>query len=122
MLGEPTGASLKYWLTEESAVDAGIGWSFHNHDDFHIHADYLFHLFDVIPVDRGRLPVYFGGGLRAKFRDSRDDLFGIRAVAGLNYLFDDLPIDIFLEGGPVFDVVPNSDVGFTAAIGARYWF
>jgi hypothetical protein len=122
MLGEPTGASLKYWLAEQSALDAGIGWSFHDDDDFHLHVDYLHHLFDLIPVDRGSLPVYFGGGVRAKFRDHRDDLFGFRAVAGLNYIFEDQPIDIFLEGGPVFDVAPDFDVRFTAAIGARYWF
>lgn len=122
MLGEPTGASLKYWLTERGALDAGLGWSFHDDSDFHLHADYLHHLFDLIPVDAGRLPVYFGGGLRVKFRDNRDDLFGFRAVAGLSYLFENRPIDVFLEAGPVLDVAPNTKLRFTAAIGARYWF
>jgi len=122
MLGEPAGASFKYWLSERSALDAGVGWSFNDHDDFHIHADYLYHLFDLIPVDQGQLPVYFGGGLRVKFREHREDQFGIRAVAGLAYLFEDKPIDIFFEAGPVFDVTPDFEVRFTAAIGARYWF
>jgi hypothetical protein len=122
MLGEPTGASLKYWLTDKAALDAGVGWSFSDQDDFHIHADYLYHLFDLIPVDQGRLPVYFGGGPRVKFRENRDNLFGIRAVAGLAYLFENQPIDIFLEAGPIFDVTPDFEVKFTAAIGARYWF
>lgn len=122
MLGEPAGASFKYWLTDKAALDGGVGWSFSDQDDFHIHADYLYHLFDVIPLDSGRLPVYFGGGLRVKFRENRSDLFGIRAVAGLAYLFENKPIDIFFEAGPVFDVTPDFEVRFTAAIGARYWF
>jgi hypothetical protein len=122
LLGEPVGASFKYWLTQQSALDAGIGWSIEGHDDFEFHADYLYHLFDVIPVDRGSLPVYFGGGLRVKVRDHEDDFFGFRAVAGLDYLFAKQPIDIFLEAGPVFDVTPDFEVRFTAAVGARYWF
>jgi hypothetical protein len=68
------------------------------------------------------LPLYFGGGLRYKLRDGRDDLFGIRAVAGLSYHFDDLPIDIFFEAGPILDVAPDVDVRYTVGIGARYWF
>lgn len=122
MLGEPLGASLKYWISDRGAIDGGVGWSFEDHNDFHIHADYLYHLYDLIPVSEGRLPVYFGGGLRVKFRDHQDDLVGIRAVAGLDYLFQNQPVDIFLEAGPVFDVAPDFDVRFTAAVGARYWF
>lgn len=122
MLGEPIGASFKYWLSDKGAVDGGIGWSLSDHDNFHIHADYLYHLFDLVKVDHGSLPVYFGGGLRVKFRDHEDDLVGFRAVAGLDYLFENQPIDIFLEAGPVFDVAPDFEVRFTAAIGARYWF
>jgi hypothetical protein len=122
MLGEPTGVSLKYWLSETSAIDGVIGWSFSDRDDFQVHSDYLYHLFDVIPIESGRLPLYFGGGLRYKLRDGRDDLFGIRAVAGLSYHFDDLPIDIFFEAGPILDVAPDVDVRYTVGIGARYWF
>jgi len=122
MAGEPSGVSLKYWLSEDSAIDAGVGWSFHDDDDFHFHADYLFHLFDLIPFDPGRMPVYFGGGARVKIRDHRDDLFGLRAVAGVEYLFEKVPVDLFVEAGPVFDVAPDFEVRFTAAIGARYWF
>ena len=122
MVGEPTGASLKYWMTPRAALDGGLGTSFHGKDSFHIHADYLYHLFDLIPVESGRLPVYFGGGLRGKIRDNRDDVMGFRAVAGLNYLFEDEPVDVFFEAGPVFDVTPDTDVNYTVAVGARYWF
>ena len=64
----------------------------------------------------------YSDGLNFKFRDNHDDLFGFRAVAGLDYLFENQPIDIFLEAGPVFDVAPDFEVRFTAAIGARYSF
>ena len=45
ILGEPTGVSLKYWLTETSALDAGFTWSFVDENAFQIQADYLIHNF-----------------------------------------------------------------------------
>jgi hypothetical protein len=122
MLGEPTGVSMKYWISEKSAVDGVVGWSFIDDTNFHVHADYLYHLFDLIPVDEGRLPLYFGGGVRYKLRDNKDDLFGFRGVVGVSYMFEDLPIDIFGEAGPIIDIVPDAKAHFSVGIGARFWF
>jgi hypothetical protein len=51
-----------------------------------------------------------------------DDRFGFRAVAGLDDLFEDAPVDIFFEVGPIFDVTPDFEVGLTVAVGVRFWF
>jgi len=121
MLGEPTGASLKYWLSDESAIDGLVGFSFDD-TDFSIHADYLYHFNDLVPLDENRLAVYVGGGPRYRARDHRDDLFGLRTVGGVAYIFDDIPVDVFFEVGPVFDVAPDFKVRYTVGIGARFWF
>jgi hypothetical protein len=122
MLGEPTGASLKYWLNDTLAIDGGMGWSFHHEDNLHLHADVLWHKFDLFHVEGGQLPLYFGVGPRLKLRDNREDRFGIRGPVGVSYMFDDLPVDIFLEVAPVIDFTPKTRLEFTAGIGARYWF
>lgn len=122
MLGEPTGASFKYWLSDVAAIDGVVGISLDDDEDFAVHADYLYHLNDVIELDENRMTVYFGGGPRFKARDRRDDLFGIRTVGGVAYIFDDVPVDVFFEAGPIFDVSPDFDVRYTVGIGARYWF
>lgn len=122
MLGEPTGASLKYWLSDVSAIDGVVGISLDDKNNFAAHADYLYHLNDVIQLDQNRMPIYFGGGPRFKVRDGKDDLFGIRAVAGVAYIFDDIPVDVFVEAGPVFDVSPDFEVRYTVGVGARFWF
>ena len=122
VFGDPTGVSMKYWLSEKSAIDGVVGWSFADETNFHLHTDYLYHLFDLIPVDTGSLPLYFGGGVRYKVRNRGDDLFGIRAVVGVSYLFQDLPIDIFGEIGPILDVVPSVRARLSIGIGARFWF
>ena len=122
MLGEPTGASFKYWISDVSAVDGLLGVSFQGENNFTLHADYLYHFNHVIPLDENRLSVYVGGGPRFKVRDHGDDLFGIRVVGGLDYIFDDIPVDVFFEAGPVFDMTPDFEVRYTVGVGARYRF
>jgi len=122
MLGEPTGANLKYWLSDVSALDAAVGVSLDQDANFACHADYLYHFHDVVPLEEDRLSIYLGGGPRFKARNNRDDFFGVRTIVGVAYVFRDVPMDIFLEAGPIFDVSPDFELRFTAGVGARYWF
>ena len=120
ILGEPTGFSFKYWLTQSTALDAGLAWSFVDENAFQIQADYLIHNFSLIKVSSGKLPFYFGIGGRLKF--ANDVSLGVRVPLGLAYIFSDEPIDIFLEIVPILDLVPKTDFTIGAAIGGRYFF
>lgn len=120
ILGEPTGVSAKLWLTDRTAIDAAAAWSFSNDAAFHLHADYLFHNFDLISVEKGKLPVYFGIGGRVKFED--DSKVGVRIPVGLAYIFDGAPMDIFFEVVPILDLAPDTDFTANGAIGIRYFF
>ncbi len=120
IVGEPTGFSFKYWLTEKTALDAGLAWSFLDENAFQIQADYLIHNFTLIKVSEGKLPFYFGIGGRLKF--SNDVIFGIRVPVGLAYILKDAPIDVFLEFVPILDLLPKTDFTISAAIGGRYFF
>ena len=120
ILGEPTGLSFKYWLTEKTALDAGFAWSFVDENAFQIQADYLIHNFNLIKVSKGKLPFYFGIGGRLKF--STDVILGVRVPLGLAYIFADEPIDVFLEIVPILDLLPKTDFTIGAAIGGRYFF
>lgn len=126
ILGDPTGVSLKYWLNDTMAIDGALGASFNDDDDndseFYMHADVLWHNFDLLKVPKGRLPVYFGVGGLLRFRDDEDNQLGVRIPVGLSYMFDDLPIDIFAEIGPAIDVVPDVRGEVTGGIGIRFWF
>jgi hypothetical protein len=122
ILGEPTGATLKFWFNETLAIDGAVGWSFHRETDLYLHSDVLWHKFDLIPVPEGQLPLYFGVGARAKFRDDKDDRYGIRVPVGVSYIFEDIPVDVFLEVAPIIDFAPSTRGGFTAGVGARFWF
>ncbi len=122
--GEPTGLSMKTWLNNSSAVDAGLGWSFVNEGSLHIHADYLYH-FGGIDVSSGNLPFYLGVGGRIKIKNNdnknSDSKIGIRVPVGITYIPSSIPIDLFLEVVPILDLTPKSDLEFNAAIGIRYY-
>jgi hypothetical protein len=123
IIGEPTGASLKYWLNDTMAIDGALGWSFHDDSDFYLHSDVLWHNFDLIPVSRGRMPVYFGVGGLVRFRDNnQDNQVGIRVPVGVSYMFDNAPVDVFVEIGPALDVAPDVQGEITGGVGIRYWF
>ena len=120
MIGEPTGISLKNWISKTNAWDAGVAWGFGKNGAFHLHGDYLWHKYDLIDVDKGLLPLYYGVGVRVLFAD--DSHLGIRGVVGLDYLFDGIPLDVFLELVPIFDIVPGTGFSFNGGLGIRYFF
>ncbi len=129
IVGEPTGLSLKYWLDDDHAIDGAAAWSFSGNDSFQLHADYLWHNYDLIDSGTlsGKLPVYYGVGARLKFKDDDrhhddDAAFGIRVPLGISYLFADAPFDLFAEIVPILDLTPDTDLELNAAIGVRFYF
>ncbi len=121
--GEPTGPCFKLWTSQRTAIDGAAAWSFAKNAGMHLHADYLFHNFDLIDVDKGRLPLYYGIGGRIRFGEGNgDDNIGIRIPVGLAYLVENVPLDVFFEIVPILDLAPDTDLDFTAALGVRYFF
>ena len=122
-LGEPIGASLKYFFTDDLAIDGAIGWSLHDHTDFYLHSDLLLHNFDLIPVSQGKMPLYFGAGGLLRFRNSGlDDQFGISVPVGVSYFFDSAPVEVFAEVGPALELTPSLRGEVTGGVGVRFWF
>jgi len=120
IVGEPTGISFKYWTGSTTAFDAALAWSFVDEGAFHIHGDYIFHNMRLISIPEGLLPFYYGIGARIKTAD--ETKLGVRVPLGLAYLFQNAPVDIFLEVVPILDLIPETDFGINAALGARYFF
>ncbi len=119
ILGEPTGLSAKQFVGNSEAFDAAAAWSFIDEAALHLHADYLFHDYSLIPISVGRLPVYYGIGARLKLAD--DPLIGVRIPVGISYEFSNSPIDIFFEIVPILDLAPKTDFQLNGAIGIRLY-
>jgi hypothetical protein len=120
ILGQPTGVSLKAWTTRSQAVDVAVAWAFDREEAVHVHADYLFHNFRLFRVEKGDFVLYYGIGGRIK-AESRTR-FGIRIPIGISYFFEDAPVEIFFELGPIMDLAPSTLFRMTTGVGVRYYF
>jgi hypothetical protein len=131
MGGNPSGLSLKVWTGPRVALDAGLGYSYwwDGGSAVQVHGDVLWHSSSLTQSADGYLPLYIGLGARVKLADNNhypDTRIGIRVPFGLEYVFTAVPIGLFLELVPTFDLAgvpadrarfePNSSIGF------RYYF
>lgn len=117
ILGDPTGISAKYWLDKTSAIDAAIGF-----DRFSVHADYLYHFWNVIPqTGGGEFGLYMGPGLVYKDK-KHDNMVGVRFALGGAFELNQYPVEIFAEIVPVLELSPDTDLNLDGGIGVRYFF
>jgi hypothetical protein len=120
ILGEPTGLSAKMWTGKTTAFDAGAAWSFVSGGFFQVHADFLFHNFDLFQVETGKMALYYGFGGRVKLADKT--IVSVRVPIGISYQFEKTAIELFLEVVPMLDITPATEVGIGGGAGFRYYF
>ncbi len=125
IIGEPTGLSAKYTLTDIFAVQGALGISLIERGLW-FSGDFLIHIHNVFTSD-GRLPLYVGGGLVIQDRgnsgknNNGETSLGLRGLAGVEYLAQDR-ISIFGEASVHPFLFPGFSFGIGLAAGARYWF
>jgi len=125
MIGEPTGISAKLWTSNSNAFDFGLGWSvsgnrYGSGSYTHLHADYLWHAWNVIHSTE-RFPLYYGVGGRFTGGGNTSSL-AVRGVFGIAWMPHQTPIDVFLELAPSFELTPATGLVIDAALGVRYFF
>ena len=121
-VGVPTGLNGKYFIDKYNALDVGFGWSPDSDHDFHLYADYLYHIYSLIDAGSGATPIYLGVGARAVFRDNKDNKAGFRFPLGVEHLFKSVPFDVFAEIVPIFNVSPDTEFDMEGVVGARFYF
>ncbi len=122
IIGEPTGIDAKFFLSGTNAIEGAVAWSVSGKNNLHLQAEYLYHRYDLIKVEKGQLPLFFGVGGRVIFREDADDIIGVRIPVGLVYEFENAPFDVFGEIVPIMDLTPDTDFDLEGAIGARFYF
>lgn len=136
ILGIPSGATAKYYLDANSAIDAGAGATFDS--DIMIWGDYLYH-FPKLLGSKGFLndcTLYVGGGLvvvsSGSKRSSEDAYFGkdsgsfgagLRIPAGIDWHLSSLKwLSVYVELAPGLSISPKTGMFFQGGVGARYHF
>ncbi len=120
-LGEPSGISLK--LQQKKFV-YDFATSFATEEKyFYLHCDVLKYDYEKIVSKEltGKLPMFYGVGIKLENVKEKSQL-GIRFVGGIEYIFADIPFEIFFKIAPYVEIIPSTEVGFAPSIGIRYIF
>jgi hypothetical protein len=128
VLGEPFGACAKLYLQDDQAIQGAVGFALIG-GGLQIHADYVFHPYILQTRESFVLATYVGPGARLiQYSDGRDSsflAFGVRAVGGLLFDFNN-PLDAFVEVAGVLEYQFGDGNGVEPALnagaGVRYYF
>ncbi len=124
VMGIPSGISAKIETGKLNSINLQLGygsdWNNHGWGGMTLGGDYVWYNYKLIPVESGKLPLYFGPGARAWVNDNPG--LGVRAVVGLDYQFARAPFDAFVEFAPGIEFVPDTNPDFSMGLGARYLF
>ncbi|MFP4417637.1 MAG: hypothetical protein ACLFSB_10240 [Chitinispirillaceae bacterium] len=116
LLGEPLGLSAKWWHSTVRAWDFAAAWSFTEDGLFEVHTDYLFHI--IYPaIDAGELPIYTGLGFA--LRIGNEWFMGPRIPVGVEYIFERLPLAVFGEVVPQYQLLPDNTFVLSGGVGFR---
>lgn len=118
VFGAPSGLSIKVPAGANS-LNMAVGYDL-NHQDMSLRAEYAWYAYNVFPVARGRLPIYFGPGVHANIHN--DAAIGVHGILGLEYQFANAPLDVFLEIGPGINLTPSTHTNVSGGLGMRFFF
>jgi len=129
MVGDPLGATLKFWTQRDNAFVIDIGASYFGSP--RIGVDYLWH-FDAFrsPIANlyagpgGVIGIGEGNGFWYKGRYHRtggDVGIGARGVVGVDLVPRNTPIEAFFELGVLLALAPDFNSGVDVGLGVRFY-
>ena len=132
VVGLPTGLSFAY-RKDGSPIwfDAALAWRFDNGGGLLLQGDVEWTLATLHSPEWEDIhfPVYVGVGPRflsnvgpGVTNNGSDDYLGLRVPVGMSVYHTDVPLEGFLELGPVIKLFPTTGVGFDIVVGARFYF
>lgn len=120
ILGQPTGVTGAYQLSDHTALDGALGLGWVDDRNFYLHVEFDYFLPVLVRGSSVELSPYLGiGGF---FVSHEDPALGARAPFGLALDFTTAPLQIFLEASVLLLVVPDIDLDIRGALGFRYYF
>lgn len=127
VLGEPTGLTAKIQITKTKVID--LATSFDTQIQYYYFStDYLIQNYNMIPKGdfTGTLPAFWGYGIRVENNNnSRKDNsteIGLRFIIGAEYIFQEIPFNIFVKIVPTVNLAPATSVFLAPSLGIRYIF
>ena len=119
ILGEPSGATAKYWTAYDQALVGSVGIS--RFEATRVGLDYMWH-FNSFNSDV--VGLYAGPGVAfGALQGSSGDRVGARAMLGMNIVPRSTALEVFFEAGPLFSIPSGGGVNTSldAAAGIRIY-
>ena len=122
LLGDPTGATFEWMMTDEAALDLGVGIGVIHGEHFLAKLDFIW-LFLLGDFRSGTLDLRLGVGPRVGiFFDHGAFDLGWRIPIGLDWTFAGAPIDLFADFAPGMWLVRKPRFDVDVNVGMRFWF
>lgn len=141
-LGEPSGLTGKVFVSDNAALDFGVGYIYRHYyygDGLHLYGDVLFHPVSLASAEPFELPLYIGFGFRfwdfdycyERVCTYGGSAVGLRVPIGLSFDFNNVPIEIFMQLVPVVDFLygdyydryrDRAHAGIDGSVGFRFYF
>lgn len=120
-LGTPSGVDVKYWVSETSGFDFGMGFARFN-KVFAMYAEYELGLVDIRMGHGNHGVFYLGFGAETAFRDHRPTAsVYVGTPIGFTMRFH-APWELFAEFRPQVHLEKHPDFVFGGQLGGRYVF
>jgi hypothetical protein len=120
ILGQPTGITGAFELSDKTAIDAALGLAIFDNRDFYVHVEFLWYLPTLVHGNAVDLNAYLGiGGFLVTHKDP---VIGARAPFGLSLDFANAPLQIFAEASVLLALAPDVAGDVRGALGFRYYF
>lgn len=115
------GATLKYWFNELKAVDGYA--SFTAGEDFsnlYIGSRYLIHDYNLVTMESGKMPVYWGVGPLLNFsHEGLSRFISLQIPLGVDYLDANKSFGVFVEITPTLSIFKDVSFYIGGALGVR---
>jgi hypothetical protein len=121
IIGDPTGVTGKHHLGGNPLyLDWAVGFPVLAGRGLHAHVDFLWQP-RLTRVGSADLDLYFGVGPKI-YLDDNNLWLAARAPLGIDFVFRQVPLDVFIEVAASLYVVQDVAFDLDAAAGIRYWF
>jgi hypothetical protein len=122
-IGSPMGVTARHWLSADTSLEAGAGWSLSN-SRFQVNGSYLWNRAGLFQVGEEPIDLFFGLGLSLRTKSGTADgevVFGPRLPVGVSFWVTDPDIEFFLQGALNVGLIPSSDLYVDAGVGLRFY-
>ncbi|MEX0778558.1 MAG: hypothetical protein WD491_04075 [Balneolales bacterium] len=121
-IGDYTGFNYKYWFTPDYALDGVVtGTIREGQSQLYLHWNLLVHRHELVEVEEGSIPLYYGFGFFAEINQNFNNNAGFRVPVGIEYLMENQKLGVFMEAAPTVEITNRESLTFQGGIGFRYY-